>query len=84
VLDQDATDERPWPTDQSHYGLSGTSQAAALVSGVAALLLQHTSGKKLHPTTITDAIKRTARPMGFGKYEEGNGLVDLDRAIAAL
>lgn len=86
ALDQDTTNERPWPADPQHYGLSGTSQAAALMSGVAALLLQHVAGRtpRIHPTTITDAIKDTARPLGFGKYEEGNGLIDLDAALAAL
>jgi serine protease AprX len=88
VLDLDTTNERPWPApaDAKHYGISGTSQAAALVSGVAALLLQHVAGRtpRVHPTTVADAIKNTAGPLGFGKYEEGNGLINLDAALAAL
>jgi serine protease AprX len=88
VLDRDTTNERPWPApaDPQHYGISGTSQAAALVSGVAALLLQHVARRKtrVHPTAVADAIKNTAGHLGFGKYEEGSGLINLDRALAAL
>jgi serine protease AprX len=60
---------------------SGTSQAAAMVSGAAALLIQE------HPAFSPDAIKSllvsTARPLkGYAASAQGNGLLDLRAASA--
>jgi serine protease AprX len=89
TLDRRTLRDKPWrhnPSDLEHYGLSGTSQAAALVSGVAALLVQHAVQK--HGTTshafIADAIKTTARTLHYSQYEEGHGLVDADQAMKTL
>lgn len=89
TIDKDTSSERPWrhdPQDKEHYGLSGTSQAAALVSGLAALLLQHAVRNNCPNTHahIADAVKRTARRLGFSSYEEGNGLVNADAAMKSL
>ena len=50
---------------------SGTSQAAAVTSGVAALLLQHRPG--LTPAQVKAAIRAAARPLPGGR--DGAGLV---------
>ncbi|MDQ1713077.1 MAG: serine protease AprX [Frankiaceae bacterium] len=60
---------------------SGTSEAAAVVSGLAALLV------KAHPAWTPDqvkaAIKSTASDMGLGKNRQGAGRVQLAAALAA-
>lgn len=86
TLDLQTGDERPWPVDADHYGLSGTSQAAAMVSGLAAVLLEdgRRRGRNLTHDDIADALKTTARPLGYGRHEQGHGLVQGDAALAAL
>lgn len=71
----------------AYYRLSGTSMAAAQVSGIAALMLQ------LNPTLTNDQVKyrllATARPAinpATGKpvytiWEQGAGLVDAQQAV---
>jgi serine protease AprX len=58
---------------------SGTSEAAAVVSGLAALIV------KAHPTWTPDqvkaAIKNTATDMGLGKNRQGKGRVSLAAAM---
>ena len=59
---------------------SGTSQAAAVVSGLAALLV------KAHPDWTPDqvkaALRNTADPIsGYGQYAQGKGRVDFDEAL---
>jgi subtilisin family serine protease len=89
TLDSRRLRDKPWRHDLSdtdHYGLSGTSQAAALVSGLAALLVQH--AVKKHGATshafISDAITTTARTLHYSRNEEGRGLVDADTAMNAV
>ena len=86
TLDLQATDDRPWPVDQDHYGLSGTSQAAAMVSGLAALLLEEGRSRGRNPDHIDvkDALTKTARRLGYRKHEEGHGLVQGDAALGVI
>ena len=86
TLDLQTNDERPWQVDNDHCGLSGTSQAAAMVSGLAALMLEEgrRRGRNLTHAEVADALTSTARPLGYGKYEQGHGLVQGDAALAAL
>ena len=88
TLDQDTSTEKPWcpPNDATHWGVSGTSQATAVVSGLCAILLEGTSGRwpAAKPSDIKRALKGTAQRLGYGDNEEGYGLVDGDAALAAL
>jgi subtilisin family serine protease len=86
TLDRQTSDERPWQVDTGHYGLSGTSQAAAIVSGLAAVLLEEgrRRGRALTHAEIAHALRSTARPLGYGRYEQGHGLVQGDAALRAL
>jgi subtilisin family serine protease len=63
---------------------SGTSFAAAYVSGVAALLLQRAPG--LRPETVRQIMEQTAKDLGpRGRDNEyGAGLVDAYQAIMAV
>lgn len=64
-----------------HY-LSGTSMAAPIVSGVAALL--YSKGDSLYPQNIKEILLQTIRPMdslvGYIRYP---GMIDAARAMAA-
>jgi subtilisin family serine protease len=86
TLDSLTTSERPWPVDTDHFGTSGTSQATALVSGLCALLLDdaRSRGRTVTHADVKHAITSTARRLGYGKYEEGHGLIKADAAKAAL
>jgi serine protease AprX len=73
----------------SYFYLSGTSMAAAEVSGIVALVLQ------ANPTLTNDAVKyrllATARPaldqatgqVAYSAWEQGAGLVDAQQAVGA-
>jgi hypothetical protein len=69
--------------DASYEATSGTSVAAAHVSGVAALLLQRDPALK--PEQIRTILTATAKPLGTAdRHDEfGAGLVDAYRAIMA-
>jgi serine protease AprX len=61
---------------------SGTSEAAAVTSGAAALLLQARPG--LTPDQVKYLLTSTARPMyGVSRYVQGAGRLDLSRTDAA-
>ncbi len=61
---------------------SGTSQAAAVVSGAAALLLSQRPG--LSPDQVRDVLRRTATDVpGSGPDAEGAGSLDLTGAYSA-
>ena len=64
--------------------LSGTSLAAAQVSGVAALLLQH--APDLSPEQVRSILTRTARDLGKPGRDDvfGAGLVDAAAALSAV
>jgi len=61
---------------------SGTSQAAAVVSGAAALLISQRP--ELTPDQVKALLTRTAQPVpGATAAQEGSGLIDLAAASAA-
>jgi hypothetical protein len=70
--------------DRDYQVTSGTSFAAAYVSGVAALILQRAPG--LRPDAVRQILERTAKDLGpRGKDPEfGAGLVDAYQAILAV
>jgi subtilisin family serine protease len=70
--------------DRDYQVTSGTSFAAAHVSGVAALLLQRAPG--LRPETVRQILERTAKDLGpRGRDNEyGAGLVDAYQATMAV
>ena len=63
---------------ERHFRGSGTSQAAAVVSGVVALLLQQRPG--LEPDQVKALLRGGARPVGGVGAAEGNGAVDAARS----
>jgi subtilisin family serine protease len=71
------------PSPDGKYELqTGTSVSAALVSGVAALVLErHPS---MQPAALRKLLMNTATPLGGGGHENefGAGLVDAQRALA--
>jgi subtilisin family serine protease len=72
------------PAPQASYALeTGTSVSAALVSGVAALLIERRPAAT--PTEIRAWLTSTAEPLGGGgrSDEFGAGLVDARRAVNA-
>jgi serine protease AprX len=60
---------------------SGTSQAAAVASGLAALVLAKNPGYT--PDQVKRVLTATAAPMGTGANNEGAGRSQLARALAA-
>lgn len=87
--------EKPWRVDTNHYGVSGTSQATAFVSGVCALLLDEVAHRShsRHPTArksgvthhqIASALKRSAKNLKYPPNEQGQGLIDPDAALSEL
>ena len=70
------------PAPNGGYDLkSGTSVAAALISGVAALMLERNPGLK--PDALKRALSATARPLAGAGHEAefGAGLVDAMQAL---
>jgi serine protease AprX len=65
--------------DGKYFRLSGTSMAAPVVSGVAALMLQ--ANPSLTPNQVKYILKQTARPLPYASTAVGAGAVD---ALAAV
>ena len=68
--------------DDAYHTLSGTSQAAAMTSGVAALLV----GLGVHGDDLTQRLLATARDIGTPGEDArtGAGLLDADRAVEGV
>ena len=63
-------------TDSGFFRGSGTSQAAAMVSGSVALMLQHRP--QLTPDQVKELLRSTAEPIPSGDpLAQGRGMVDL-------
>ncbi|GAC1657278.1 MAG: hypothetical protein NVS9B1_14630 [Candidatus Dormibacteraceae bacterium] len=61
---------------------SGTSEAAAIVSGSVALLLQH--NPSLSPDQVKAALKQTAKPLpGVPATRQGSGLIGVGAALSS-
>lgn len=72
----------PNETNQYHYVMymSGTSVAAPVVSGAAALLLQ--ANPSLTPNLVKAILMYTAQPLaGFNTLEQGAGELNIDGAV---
>jgi subtilisin family serine protease len=72
------------PTAMGSYGqLTGTSMAAPMVSGAAAILAMAAPG--LGEEAIRNALTSTARDLGFDGFDQtyGAGLVDVGKALRA-
>jgi serine protease AprX len=73
--------------DYAYYQLSGTSMAAAEVSGAAALILQ--ANPKLNNDQVKYRLQATARPATatahgesiYTPWEQGAGLIDIEQAV---
>ena len=76
---------RVWGTipaeHEPYLSLSGTSMAAPVVAGAAAVMLQ--ANPSLAPARIKTILRHTAEPLeGFGALAQGAGLVDVRAAVA--
>ena len=83
VWSQDQSNEKPWFVDDDHYGVSGTSQATALVSGVCALLLEELTHRKkqVKHGEVAQALKDKALSLGYPYSEQGHGLLQADQTM---
>ncbi len=84
TLRADTTDEFAIPSDYT-----GTSMAAAHVSGVAAMILASgVVNPALAPEKLVDMVRKqlrhTARDLGLPRTQQGAGLVDAARATGAF
>jgi serine protease AprX len=67
--------------DENYFKGTGTSQATAVVSGVAALMFA--ANPSLSPNVAKSTLIRTARPAMSGKPGAGAGLVNAGAAVQA-
>ncbi|MBI2165436.1 MAG: S8 family peptidase [Chloroflexi bacterium] len=66
--------------ETGYFRLSGTSQATAVASGVAALLLQ--KDPSLKPDQVKYILKHASRPLaGFDANAQGSGVLDASSAV---
>lgn len=86
TLDAMTTNGKPWKVDAEHVGLSGTSQATAVVSGVCALLLEEVASQRrtVKHSHVANALRNGATDLGFRVYEQGEGLIDVDKATQKI
>jgi serine protease AprX len=70
----------PQDPQQRFFRGSGTSQAAAVVSGEAALLFQ--ANPKLSPDQVKAILMATATPVAAGLPSAGAGVTRVDQAVA--
>jgi serine protease AprX len=72
-----AQDHPTYQNDGDYFTMSGTSQAAAVVSGAVALLLQAEPG--LTPDEVKCKLMASARPAvgGYSVFQQGAGLINV-------
>ena len=70
------------PLMPEYFRLSGTSMAAPVVTGVVALMLEHSPA--LTPAQVKDLLKGTATALAYGSPDAtGSGMVNAPAAVAA-
>jgi serine protease AprX len=82
VTEHPELDANSYETNAYHYVMymSGTSVAAPVVSGAAALLLQ--ANPSLTPNLVKAILMYSAQPLaGFNTLEQGAGLLNIDGAV---
>jgi serine protease AprX len=86
TLDSLTSNDKPWQVDAEHFGLSGTSQATAVVSAACALILEELTlrNRSVTHAEVANALRKSAQTLGFTTYEQGQGLIDVDEAIAKI
>lgn len=72
----------PQDPAQRFFRGSGTSQAAAVVAGEAALLFS--AEPKLTPDQVKSLLLSTARPLAVENPAQGNGVTNVGRAVALV
>jgi serine protease AprX len=92
LMHQNATLRREYPqyvAGDYYFVMSGTSQAAGVVSGVAALILQRAPW--LTPDEVKCVLLKAARPavdadgaLAYSIFQQGAGLVHAGDAVSAL
>ncbi|MFI7120760.1 S8 family serine peptidase [Amycolatopsis sp. NPDC049868] len=68
------------PVDDSYTAASGTSMATPHAAGGAAILLQQQPG--LTGQALKNTLVTTAKDIGLRWYEQGAGLLDIERAVS--
>ena len=70
--------------DESFSLFGGTSMAAPLVSGSAAILMEglNKQSKEYDPFTIKNILMSTAKDLQNDPFTQGSGLVDVDKALS--
>ena len=64
--------------------MSGTSQAAAHVSGAAAMLLARFPELRGRPRKVKEILCETATDLGRERYFQGAGMLDALRALQSV
>ena len=62
-----------------YRSLTGTSMAASLVSGAIALILE--KDPRLRPDQVKKLLTKNARPLALEKYEQGAGVINLEKIL---
>jgi serine protease AprX len=71
------------PLAPAYFRLSGTSMAAPVVTGVVALMLEHSPA--LTPAQVKGRLKATATALAYGSaVTTGSGMVNAPAAVAAV
>jgi subtilisin family serine protease len=84
-----AVDHPTYMNNGDFFTMSGTSQSAAVVSGVAALVIGHNPG--LTPDQVKCRILASGKPaldakgaLAYSVLQQGTGLVDAERAVNGI
>jgi serine protease AprX len=70
--------------EADYKSYDGTIQAAAHVSGAAAMILARYPGMRGDPRAVKKALCESASDLGRERYFQGAGLVDILRALQSL
>ena len=65
--------------DNNYIKMSGTSMAAPIVSGAAALLLQN--HPELKPNEVKQKLKHSAKNLNYNQNQQGWGLIDVEKFV---